>query len=85
MKGSMVDMEKTIVALYRFAHPRSRVVSMFRYYLNTGRRASKQCIACGEIGPTWCAVYPKTRRAEDWETAHAERHYDEVCAAQGKL
>lgn len=60
-----------LLRFYRLIFPRSRAVRPFRYYHNSSARKSMQCVFCREVGPTWCAKYPKTCRAVAWEDAHS--------------
>ena len=81
--------ERAVVALYalealasvqhdqqhvRLANPLSRAVALFKFHRNGGSTKSMACVACGAEGPTWCAKYPKTLRAERWEAEHRAGH-----------
>lgn len=67
----MIDeLLEAALSAYKVLNPRSRIDGQFRYRLNTSRRRQKECVLCGVGGPTWCAAWPKTVRAEAWEHAH---------------
>lgn len=60
-----------LLAAYRQANPRARVLGAFRYAKNTASSKGRECVFCGECGPTWSAKYPRTVRAAKWEHEHA--------------
>lgn len=69
------ETEEQMVRAYRARYPQSRVVSMFKYHLNTAHGPKQmQCILCKGLGPTWCGKWYKTKRAEEWERDHRAHH-----------
>lgn len=59
-----------LVSEYRGANPRSRVRDMIRWDATGGKVKSRLCIFCGDVGPSWCGDWPKTKAAHDWEIGH---------------
>lgn len=73
-------MSRTIaaaVAIYRHLHPTSRICTPYRYEINTGRRARRDCVLCGHAGISWCNAYRRTVRSYADEIEHTG-----PCAAQ---
>jgi hypothetical protein len=69
--------EPEMVQSYRALHPKSRVTSMFKYYLNGNQGPRQmQCIVCSQTGPSWCGKWPKTKTANDWQDDHYQSHLD---------
>lgn len=68
------EREEQLVNEYRKANPKSRIISILRFIVNTGCRKQKGCVLYGAEGPTWASDWPKTRRAEDWEDEHKHLH-----------
>lgn len=66
--------EKVIVALYRLADPKRRGASLFIYAKNTSATKAARCIVCGEWGPTYSSIWPKTMTAINWEISHRLEH-----------
>ena len=66
--------ERAVVARHRAENPRSRAVGLFKFRRNGGTTKSMACVLCGAEGPTWCAKYRKTQRAERWEAEHRASH-----------
>ena len=66
--------EADLVREYREAHPKSRVVGILRYVVNTAARRQRECVVCGWQGPTWCGRWPKTKAAIEAEEAHKAQH-----------
>lgn len=58
------------LAAFRLANPRSRAVGRFRYCKNGASVKQRECIFCGDQGPSWCGRYRKTKRATAWESTH---------------
>lgn len=57
----------------RLANPHRRFPRLFSYARNGSQVSQMACNICGEYGPTWCAQWPKTRTAKDWELEHRDR------------
>jgi len=62
--------EAALLRAYRLANPRSRATSLIIYVRNGASVAQRGCVLCGECGPSWCARFPKTKRAAQWESTH---------------
>lgn len=70
-----------LLADHRATNPRSRAVGLVRFVRNGGRTKQRGCVLCGANGPSWCGEYKKTKRAEEWELAHAARHVEAAIEA----
>jgi len=67
-----LKIEQALVREYRKDNPRSRARSIIVHWHNTSCRKSMRCILCGESGPSWSALWPKTKQARKWENEHWE-------------
>jgi hypothetical protein len=72
-----VGVPALLVAAYRRDNPASRAENILRLRRNSASVKGNECILCGEAGPTWCAKWPKTARARQWEAAHVGKHVRE--------
>ena len=61
----------------RKENPRSRFVGLFRFYRNGSATRQMECVLCNELGPSWCAKWPKTVRSREWEGKHRQLHLAE--------
>jgi hypothetical protein len=59
-----------LLVAYVAANPRTRIQGNIKFTRNTGCSKQRGCVLCGVSGPSWCARYPVTRRAEAWEREH---------------
>ena len=67
-----------LVEDYLETHPKSRIQSILKYFRNGANVRQKVCVLCGELGPTWCGKWPKTRNAIDWEIEHIKSHLNDM-------
>lgn len=66
--------EAQLIADYRAANPGSRAEGIIKYVRNGGTVKQRGCVLCGEMGPTWCGTWKKTKVARDWEEVHLRSH-----------
>ena len=66
-----MNLHDILLAAYKQANPSSRVTRAFRYGKNTNATKGRECVLCGEQGPTWSGKYRQTVRAAKWEDEHA--------------
>jgi len=66
--------EQELVRSYRELNPKSRVISILKYFRVGPTVKQKRCILCNELGPSWCGKFPKTKLAAEWELQHTNRH-----------
>jgi hypothetical protein len=71
------------IAAIRTTDPKSRVVGPFKHASSSANVGGKECVLCGEQGPTWSKKYKQTKKAIAWEIAHLAMHEKECASTPG--
>lgn len=77
VKEKVDEGEAKLVARYRAAHPRSRVMSILRYVRNGPIVKQRGCILCSWVTHTWDGRWLKPQLVEHEETIHILYHLSE--------